>query len=81
MIYITTLLLISLKARRQFEEDIEEFNRRKLKHNTHIAEIERQEILRREDTLTRITDRLNEMRRKHRCLENVFESQVNKFYI
>ena len=50
-----------------------------MKHNTQLAEIERQEILKREDALSRIENKLEEMRKKHRAVENVFENQVN-FY-
>ena len=59
------------------EEEQEVFSRRKLKFNTHLADIERQEILRREDALSRITSKLNEMRKKHKVLESVFENQVS----
>ena len=48
-----------------------------MKHNTQLAEIERQEILKREDALSRIENKLEEMRKKHRAVENVFENQVN----
>ena len=65
------------KATRQWEEEQDEFNRRKLKYNKHLAEIEQQEILRREDALSRINHNLDEMRRKHKTLETVFENQVS----
>jgi hypothetical protein len=45
-----------------------------------VAEIERQEILRREDALSRINHKLDEMRKKHRTIENVFENQVPPKY-
>ena len=48
-----------------------------MKHNTQLAEIERQEILRREDALSRIENKLEEMRKKHNAVEHVFENQVS----
>ena len=45
-------------------------------HNTQLAEIERQEILRREDALSRINNQLEELRTKHRAVESVLENQV-----
>ena len=48
-----------------------------MKHNTQLADIERQEILRREDALSRINDKLEELRTKHRSVETVLVNQVN----
>ena len=45
-----------------------------------MAEIERQEILRREDALSRINHKIDEMRKKHRTIESVFENQVPPMY-
>ena len=45
-------------------------------HNTQLAEIERQEILRREDALSRINNQLEELRTKHTAVESVLENQV-----
>ena len=70
------LVLLHQKASRRFEGEQEEFNRRRLKHNTQLAEIERQEILRREDALSRINNKLDELRKRHKGMESVYENQV-----
>lgn len=67
---------VKQEATRKWEEEQEQFYRRKLKHNTHVAEIERQEILRREDALSNINLKIDEMRKKHRTIESVFENQI-----
>ena len=60
----------------KWQKEQEDFNRRKREHDLQLVEIEKQEILRREQKVNRKKEDLDEKRQKHLMLQDDLTTQV-----
>ena len=60
----------------KWQKEQEDFNRRKREHDLQLVEIEKQEILRREQKVKRKKEDLDEKRQKHLMVQDDLTAQV-----
>ena len=58
------------------QKEQDEFNRRKREHELQLVGIERQEVQRREEEVKRNNEDLDEIRRKHKLIQDAVVIQV-----